>query len=82
MYLYQEIAQKIKEVIKNIEPSNKLSDERTLSEEYNVSRSRVRKALAELKDEGHLHIKQGSGIFFKIKVFYPMIDSVFLYSRR
>ena len=68
MFLYQEIAQKIKEVIQGIEPSDRLADERTLSEEFNVSRSTVRKALAQLKSEGHLDIKQGSGIYVKNKM--------------
>lgn len=65
MYLYQKIAEKIKDQIQAKNKNEKLTDERSLAIEFNVSRSTIRKALLQLKDEGQVTIKQGAGIYIK-----------------
>ncbi|MGF1777824.1 GntR family transcriptional regulator [Vibrio nomapromontoriensis] len=65
MYLYQTIAEKIHKMIQTREANMKLPDERTLAEQFSVSRSTIRKAIFELKDRGLLRVTQGDGIYVK-----------------
>ncbi|MFC6315422.1 GntR family transcriptional regulator [Lapidilactobacillus achengensis] len=59
-------------------PNMKLPDERSLSEQYEVSRSTVKRALSILADQGVVFKKRGSGTF--INPLYLKNDSVFHYN--
>src|SRR5262245_29083748 len=58
---YQEIAQALREQLRNEAPGHVMPSESDLSAEYNVSRVTVRRALETLRDEGLLASRQGFG---------------------
>ena len=55
----------------------KLPDERSLAEQYNVSRSSVKRALNKMSNEGIIFKKRGSGTF--INPLYLKNESIFNY---
>ncbi|MFD1466088.1 GntR family transcriptional regulator [Lapidilactobacillus mulanensis] len=59
-------------------PTLKLPDERSLSEQYKISRSSVKRALSILADQGVVFKKRGSGTF--INPLYLKNQSVFHYN--
>src|SRR5690625_3983228 len=63
--LYYQLKERLKEKIKNNTwgEHDRVPSERTLMEEYKVSRATVRKALNELTAEGLIYTKQGIGTF-------------------
>ncbi|MEU7855168.1 winged helix-turn-helix domain-containing protein [Nonomuraea sp. NPDC049141] len=46
-----------------LKPGDKLPSERDLSATYNVARSTVRMAIADLRDQGRVEVRHGSGTF-------------------
>ena len=58
---YQEIAQALREQLRNEAPGHVMPSESDLSAEYKVSRVTVRRALETLRDEGLLASRQGFG---------------------
>ena len=62
---FQQIEEDIREMIFSgeIRPGEKIPSENVLSEKYGVSRQTVRKALAELEDQGLVYPVHGSGTF-------------------
>lgn len=64
-YRYQEVFAKLKELILNQKDLQKLPDERTLAQQFSVSRVTIRKALALLKEEEAIDVRHGSGIYIK-----------------
>ncbi len=72
--LYFQVESLIKEKIKNGEWKNgsKIPSENALTEQFNVSRNTVRKAIADLIDEGILYVEHGKGTFVSQRIFnYP-----------
>lgn len=67
-----------KQIVAGDYPNLKLPDERSLSEQYQVSRSTVKRALSILADQGIVFKKRGSGTF--INPLYLKNDSVFHYN--
>src|SRR5699024_3412053 len=63
--LYQQIATKIAEQIRNREylPSERLPSERMLAEQLNISRATVREAIIALEILGYVEIRMGAGIY-------------------
>ena len=63
--LYQQIAAKIAEQIRNREylPSERLPSERMLAEQLNISRATVREAIIALEILGYVEIRMGAGIY-------------------
>ncbi|WP_058486208.1 GntR family transcriptional regulator [Defluviitalea phaphyphila] len=63
--LYRQLMEIIKEEIRNnvLKPNDRILTETELSEKYDVSRITVRKAIAELVEEGYLIKQQGVGTF-------------------
>lgn len=63
--LYQQLKEEIKNAIKTgqLPYGAKIPTEPKLSEQYNVSRITVRRAIEELAQEGYLFKKQGKGTF-------------------
>ena len=70
----RDIKQKI---LKNQYPGMRLPDERTLSEDYGVSRSSIKRALGVLAQQGIIFKKRGSGTF--INPLYLKNRSLFHY---
>lgn len=68
--LYLQVARKLRGAIKadRLRPGDALLSERELSELFNVSRITLRKALADLEDEGLLERQQGAGTFVSNRV--------------
>ncbi|MGY3942968.1 GntR family transcriptional regulator [Aeromonas tecta] len=62
-YRYQEVCAQLKEFILNEKDFQKLPDERTLAQQFSVSRVTIRKALALLKEEKIIDVRHGSGIY-------------------
>lgn len=62
---YKQIEEDIKNQIlaDEIKPGDKIPSENVLSERYGVSRQTVRKALADLTNEGFVHAVHGSGTY-------------------
>ncbi|MCI1466871.1 MAG: GntR family transcriptional regulator [Lactobacillus sp.] len=76
--VYRTVMHDVKEKIKaNAYPSMKLPDERTLAQQYQVSRSSLKKALALLAEQGIIFKKRGSGTF--INPLYLKNQSLFKY---
>ncbi|MGR5143262.1 GntR family transcriptional regulator [Photobacterium sp. DNB23_23_1] len=65
VHRYQQVYESIKMSILNENDMKKLPDERSLAEQYSVSRTTIRKALALLKENNLIDVKQGSGIYVK-----------------
>lgn len=63
--LYQQIKEEMRAAIENgsLKHGDKIPAEPELSEQYNVSRITVRKAISDLVSEGYLIKKQGKGTF-------------------
>lgn len=80
MLAYQRTYEKILEDLRNdVYPVNSLlPPEPKLEEIYNVSRTTVRRAIAQLADEGYVKVKQGCGTVV-LKNIYP--DDSFAFSR-
>lgn len=62
-YRYQEVFAQLKASILNEKDLQKLPDERTLAQQFAVSRVTIRKALALLKEENIIDVRHGSGIY-------------------
>lgn len=76
--IYRKIIHDLKKRIFNNEfPSMRLPDERSLTAEYNVSRSSVKRALSSMAQEGIVFKKRGSGTF--INPLYLKSQSSFNY---
>lgn len=67
-----------KEINQNQFPNMKLPDERSLAEQYDVSRSSIKRALGTMAEQGIIFKKRGSGTF--INPLYLKQDSYFSYS--
>jgi len=65
-FIAQDLLSKIYQITDQI--TDKLPAERTLSEDYGVSRSTIRKALEKLESIGAIYIVQGSGHFINKKI--------------
>lgn len=65
--LHIQLKKKIEDKIFNGEFTDKIPSERKLMEDYYVSRSTVRKSIAQLVQEGILEIRRGKGTFVAIK---------------
>lgn len=63
--LYEQVAQRLRTAIAEAAfvPNSAIPTERELAEGFAVSRITIRKALAELEDEGLLYRRQGAGNF-------------------
>lgn len=66
LQLYQAIKEKI--IKGNIEINTRLPASRQLATQLHISRNTVQNAYAQLKAEGYLHSKVGSGIFVKAEI--------------
>ena len=76
--IYKQIIADLKQKIFDQEfPDMKLPDERTLSSQYNVSRSSIKRALNRMASDGIIFKKRGSGTF--INPLYLKNESVFNY---
>ncbi|AYF93038.1 GntR family transcriptional regulator [Apilactobacillus bombintestini] len=76
--VYRKVFNDLKDkIVKNEFPNKRLPDERSLSEEYQVSRSSVKRALKVLADEGIIFKKRGSGTF--INPLYMKNKTIFHY---
>lgn len=77
--VYRQLLSTLKQkIVAGDYPNLKLPDERSLSEQYQVSRSTVKRALSILADQGVVFKKRGSGTF--INPLYLKNDSVFHYN--
>ncbi|APX71869.1 GntR family transcriptional regulator [Companilactobacillus allii] len=77
--IYQKIINALKkEIDAGKFPDMKLPDERSLAENYDVSRSSIKRALANMSEQGIIFKKRGSGTF--INPLYLRQDSYFNYS--
>ncbi|KRK64830.1 GntR family transcriptional regulator [Companilactobacillus tucceti DSM 20183] len=77
--VYQRVIDSLKEKIdSNTYPDMRLPDERSLAEQYDVSRSSIKRALSNMSDQGIIFKKRGSGTF--INPLYLKQDSYFNYS--
>jgi Transcriptional regulators len=77
--VYQRIITALKkEIDAQSFPNMKLPDERSLAEQYDVSRSSIKRALGFMAEEGIIFKKRGSGTF--INPLYLKQDSYFNYS--
>ncbi len=66
MFKYKEVTTLIrKDIIDGVYPNNKLPTKVELTKIFNVSMITINKVLDQLKDEGIIEIKQGSGIYIK-----------------
>lgn len=65
--LSQQVSRLLLEEIRSgaFQPGDRLPTETDLAEQYGISRTVIREALASLKDDGILESKQGRGIFVK-----------------
>ncbi|MGN1279300.1 MAG: GntR family transcriptional regulator [Limosilactobacillus sp.] len=76
--VYRSVMRDIKQkILKNQYPGMRLPDERTLSEDYGVSRSSIKRALGVLAQQGIIFKKRGSGTF--INPLYLKNQSLFHY---
>lgn len=75
--LYQQLSDEIKAQIKGgkLKPGDRLMTEAELSQEYEVSRITVRKAIELLVDDGYVIRKQGIGTFIAEKKLRRVVDS-------
>ncbi|MDH6363905.1 GntR family transcriptional regulator [Enterococcus sp. PF1-24] len=65
--LYNQIANQLKQnILEDLYPTGKLPNERILSEEFNVSRSTMKKAIDSLVEDGLLLRKARSGTFVNL----------------
>lgn len=65
--LHQQITEKLRDkILNNSYISGKLPDERSLSIEFNVSRSTIKRAIDNLANDGLIFKKRGSGNFINI----------------
>ncbi|WP_125762982.1 GntR family transcriptional regulator [Companilactobacillus hulinensis] len=79
--IYQKIINELKkEIDAGKFPDMKLPDERSLAENYDVSRSSIKRALSNMSEQGIIFKKRGSGTF--INPLYLKQDSYFNYSGR
>ena len=62
-YLYTDIYKKLEERIKEMSVGEKLPSERTMVQEYGVSRNVLREALVLLGDRGLIEIRPGKGSY-------------------
>ena len=62
-YLYTDIYKKLEERIKGMSVGEKLPSERTMVQEYGVSRNVLREALVLLGDRGLIEIRPGKGSY-------------------
>lgn len=62
-YLYADIYKKLEEKIKNMSVGEKLPSERTMVQEYGVSRNVLREALVLLSERGLIEIRPGKGSY-------------------
>lgn len=77
--VYKQFLHQLKKTIKAGDyPDLKLPTERALSDDYQISRSSVKRALSILADEGAIFKKRGSGTF--INPLYLKSDSIFHYN--
>lgn len=77
--IYKKIIDSLrKEIEKGKFPDMKLPDERSLAEQYSVSRSSIKRALGNMAEQGIIFKKRGSGTF--INPLYLKQDSGFNYS--
>ena len=65
--LYEEVIQRIEEMIKTneMQPGDKLKSEKELAAYFGVSRMAIREALSALQAAGLLEVRHGSGIFIR-----------------
>ncbi|PWF99849.1 GntR family transcriptional regulator [Levilactobacillus bambusae] len=76
--VYRQVMHDLKQrIYQNQFPNKKLPDERSLSEEYQVSRSSIKRALNVLANQGIIFKKRGSGTF--INPLYLKNQSIFKY---
>lgn len=68
MKVYEDIKEKIEKGM--YKSWSSIEGEQILCEMYGVSRTTIRKAISELKQEGYLHSRQGSGVFVNPPEFY------------
>ncbi|MCK8624961.1 GntR family transcriptional regulator [Apilactobacillus xinyiensis] len=62
--VYRKVMHDLKQkIMANAFPNKRLPDERSLSEQYSVSRSSIKRALKILADQGIIFKKRGSGTF-------------------
>lgn len=80
--LYQQLERNLREEIENgSRPvGSRFPTENELSQQYNVSRVTVRKALSELSEQGYLERKSGKGTFVAEKKFQRGISGVIGFS--
>ncbi|MBQ0104494.1 MAG: GntR family transcriptional regulator, partial [Armatimonadetes bacterium] len=67
---YEELKNKLKQIIKSAKPHDLLPSQRTLAKDYNVSSITVQRALSDLENEGLIYVKQGKGNFVAPKIAY------------
>ncbi|GAA6237456.1 GntR family transcriptional regulator [Apilactobacillus micheneri] len=76
--VYRKVMHDLKQkIVNNKFPNKRLPDERSLSEEYDVSRSSIKRALKLLADDGIIFKKRGSGTF--INPLYMKNQTIFHY---
>ncbi|MBF0698543.1 GntR family transcriptional regulator [Streptococcus danieliae] len=63
MPLHTQLTDQLMELIREMGSHEKLSSERELCQQFHVSRTTVRKSLAELEDLGYIYRKHGQGTF-------------------
>ena len=65
---YLQIEEDLKKMIlsEEIMPGDRLPSENVLAQQYSVSRQTVRKALADLENEGYVYAVHGSGTFCSV----------------
>lgn len=75
--LYQQLSDEIKEqiILGKLKAGDRLMTEAELSQQYEVSRITVRKAIELLVDEGYVMRKQGIGTFIAEKKLRRVVDS-------
>ncbi|WP_307321442.1 FadR/GntR family transcriptional regulator [Evansella vedderi] len=85
--IYEIVANKIKEKIKNgeLKPGDKLETVEQMAKSYGVGRSAIREALTTLRGMGLIEMKQGEGTFVKeydYSHFIPSKDSLLLLDKK
>lgn len=65
--LYEQIAAELREAVRSgqIGPGQPIPSERTLTQQYNVARETVRRAVALLYSEGLLVVRRGQGVYVR-----------------
>lgn len=71
MPLYHQLKERLREATATLEPGSALPSEKELTHFANVSRATVRKALADLAQEGFLYSRRGRGTFTA----YPRVEA-------